>query len=97
MKNERIKLFVKETIKKIVAFTFIMLVISAVGQAFAPTISNELALTQMQPSNEMFILMNTYNKIKPIFNTIYIGIIIYFICKITRDTYNFVKDINKEN
>ena len=59
-----------------------------------PTISNEVALTQMQNSNEMFTLMNTYAHIKPIINVVFVGVILWFTGITAYDTYKFVKAIN---
>ena len=94
MKNELIKLFVKKTIVKTSVFAFIMFVIAALVQSASPLVSNELALTQMQNSNEMYVLMNTYNKIRPIVNVVYAGIVALFVYTLGRDTSKFVKTIN---
>ena len=94
MKNELIKLFVKKTIVKTAVFAFIMVVIAALVQSASPLVSNELALTQMQNSNEMYVLMNTYNKIRPIVNVVYAGIVALFVYTLGRDTSKFVKTIN---
>lgn len=104
MKQELTKQFVKKTIRKIVIFAFLMIVITAITQSMSPIVSNNLALTQMQNSDETFVLMDTYNKIRPIFSLVYSVIIVWFVYGIGRDTYKFVKalgnnnnDINKEN
>lgn len=97
MKTELTKQFVKKTIRRTVIFTFIMIIVAAIGQSVSPTISNELALTQMQNDNTMFVLMNTYNKIKPIFNITYSCVILWFVCTLGRDTYKFAKSIDTEN
>lgn len=97
MKSELIKQFTKKMIKKIVVFIFLMIIVTAIGQSIAPTVSNELVLTQMQNSNEMFALMNTYNKIRPIVNLVYVLVVGWFAWTIGRDIYKFSKTINTEN
>ena len=94
MRAELTKSFVKKTIRKIIIFTLIMVVVASIGQAFSPVISNELALTQMDNSNEMFMIMNIYNKVKPIITIAYICVILYFVYTLGRDTYKFAKTIN---
>ena len=94
MKAELTKQFVKKTVRRTFVFVFIMIVVSAISQSLAPVITNELALTQMENSNELFILMNTYNKIKPIFNALYSCAILWFVLTLGRDTYKFAKSIN---
>lgn len=97
MKTELTKQFVKKTIKRVLIFVFVMIIMTAIGQSISPTISNELALTQMQSSNEMFVLMNTYSNIKPIVNIVYSCVILWFMYTLGRDTYKFAKTINTEN
>lgn len=99
-KSERIKRFVKHTVRKIVIFAVLMFIVAAIAQSISPLVTNELALTQMQNSNEMYVLMNTYTKIRPIANTIFNTIIYVFVGIIIRDIYDFVKinkEIDKEN
>lgn len=97
MKSELIKQFTKKMIRKSVLFIFLMVVVTAIAQSFAPIISNELAMTQMQNSNEMYMLMNTYNRILPIINLLYVFIVSYFIGNISRDIYKFVKTVSEED
>ena len=94
MKTELIKQFVKKTIRRTLIFTFIMIVVATIAQSISPVISNEMALTQMQNDNVMFAAMNTYNKIKPIFNALYSLVTVWFVYTLGRDTYKFVKTIN---
>lgn len=97
MKTELIKQFTKKMIRKVVLFAFLMVVMTAVGQAIAPLVSNELAMTQMQNSNEMYIFMNAYNKIRPVFGIVYSGIVVWFLYGIGRDIYKFTKTLSAEN
>ena len=91
-----LKKFITKTIRKIIVFTFAMVIIGSIMQSMSPVISNEMALTQMENSNEMFILMNTYNKVRPIVDVVYSGIIIFFVYTIGRDTYKFIKNYKNE-
>ena len=97
MKSELIKQFTKKMVKKIVIFIVFLVVISAICQSVAPMVSNSLALTQMENSNEMYMLMNTYNKIRPIINLVYVFVVSYFIGNISRDIYKFVKTVSEED
>lgn len=97
MKNELITRFVKKTIRKTILFAFLMIVVASVAQAISPVVTNEMALGQMQNSNEAFILMNTYSKVRPIANAAYAGIIVWFTYTICCDVYKFTKAINAEN
>lgn len=96
MKAELIKQFIKKTIKRVLIFTMVMIVVSAVMQSIAVPVSNELALTQMQNSNEMFVLMNVYSKLKPIVTVVYSCVILWFVYTLGRDTYKFAKTINTQ-
>lgn len=97
MKAELTKQFIKKMITKIVVFVFIMIVITSITQSVSPVISNEMALTQMQNSNEMFVMMNTYNKIKPLVGVAYFGITALFTYTIVRDIYKFFKTTDENN
>ena len=97
MKAELTKQFVKKMLRKIVLFTFIMIIVAAIGQSISPFISNNLALTQMENDNVMFTVMNTYNQIKPIFNALYSCVILWFVYTLGRDTYKFVKTNNSND
>lgn len=97
MENKLIKDFVKKSIVKTIIFAVIMCIIASIAQSLSPVVSNALALTQMQNSDEMYMLMNTYNNIRPIINALYICVIAFFVYTLSRDTYKFVKTINTEN
>jgi hypothetical protein len=78
-------------------FTILMIIVTAIGQSISPIMTNNLALTQMQNSNEMYMLMNTYSKVRPIVNLVYVFIVCYFMGTIARDIHKFVKTIETEN
>lgn len=97
MQTELTKQFIRKTIRKVFIFAFLMVIVSSVTQAMNPVVTNEMAMGQMQNSNEMYILMETYNKIRPVFSLIYGGIIVWFTYGIGRDIYKFAKTLTKEN
>lgn len=88
--------FIFKMATRIIAFAFLMIIVSAVIQSLSPVVSNEIALGQMQNSDEAFVLMNAYNKVRPIISAVFAGITIWFTCTIVRDTYKFFKN-QKEN
>lgn len=97
MKTELTKQFIKKMRRKIIAFIFLMMLVHSIGQAMSPIISNELALTQMQNSNEMFVLMGMRSTISHIVKLIYVFIIGWFVGTIARDTCKFTKSMSTEN
>ena len=96
MEAELFKQFFKKTSRKVILFAFMMIIIAGLMKPVDVVISNELALTQMQNSNEMFAIMNTYFKVRSVFKFVYAGITLWFTGTIARDIYKFVKTINAE-
>lgn len=84
--------FIYKMATKIIMFSFLMIVAAAVVQSLSPVVSNEIALGQMQNSDEAFIIMSTYNKMRPIISAAFAGIIAWFTCTIVRDIYKFFKN-----
>ena len=97
MNHKTITKFIKKIAVRIIIFTFVMFVVTAVSQSFSVIVTNELALSQMRNDNAAFVMMNAYNRIKPIVGTLYIIITIWFVYTLGRDTYKFVKTNNNEN
>ena len=93
------KKFITKTVKKCILFAVIMFIIAGLMQPVGVVISNELALTQMENSNEMFVIMNTYNKVRSIVSVAFAGITLWFTSTVARDIYKFVKttENKKEN
>lgn len=87
----------KMTTKKFIIKTTIKILIYAIISTIAlsllttPIITNELALGQMENSNELYLLMETHNKIKPFITVIYWLITAAFAVTIGCDTYKFIK------
>lgn len=97
MKNRLISHFIKKTTVKVIIFAVLMFIVAAVGQSMSPVISNNMALGQMQNSDEMYILMDTYYKVRPIVSAAFAGIILLFTGSVARDIFKLVKTINTEN
>lgn len=85
------------TTKKFIIRTFTKIIIYAIISTIAlslltnPIINNELALGQMQNSNELYLLMETYNKIRHFISIIYGLITAAFAWTTIGDTYKFIK------
>lgn len=56
-----------------------------------PIINNDLALGQMENSNELYLLMETYNKVKYFISIIYCFISAVFAGTTIRDIDKFIK------
>ena len=97
MKNELIKKFVKKMIRRTFIFVFVMIIVAAIGPAMQTVISNELALAQMEPSNEAYILIDTYYALRPLVNFAFVGLIMWYISSVVRAVYKFVKNLTSEN
>lgn len=98
--NELKQKFISKTAIKIVIFAFLMTIVLSIAQSVSPVISNYIALDQMQNSDEAFVVMNTYNKLRPIFSMSMVGICVLFVISVVKDIIKFVKnvkDIEKEN
>lgn len=62
----------------------------------SPVITNEIALTQMENSNELYMLMETYNKSRPFISIIYGCITTWFVGTTVYGIYKFIKKETKE-
>ena len=89
------KKFIIKTVVKIIVFAIVSTVAMTLLQT--PIISNEIALGQMENSNQLFLLMESYNKLRPLLAVIYSCIVLLFISTVGYDTYNFIKTKLKEN
>lgn len=85
------------TTKKFIIKTTIKILIYAIISTIAlslltnPVINNELALGQMENSNELYLLMEAYNKVKPFVSIVYGLITAWFACDTIYDVYKFIK------
>ena len=87
------KKFIIKTTIKVIAYAIISTIVFSL--LTNPVINNELAMGQMQNSNELYLLMETYNKLKPFVSIIYGFIAAVFAGTTISDTYKFFK--NKYN
>jgi hypothetical protein len=83
------KRFIIKTATKIIIYAIISTI--ALSLLNSPIITNEIALTQMEHSNELYMLMETYNKVRPFISIIYGFITSLFAITTIRDTSNFIK------
>lgn len=85
------------TTKKFIIKTTIKVLVYAIISTIAmtlitnPVITNELALGQMENSNELYLLMETYNKTKHFVSIIYGLITALFAGMTIYDIYKFIK------
>lgn len=83
------KKFIYKTIIKILVYAIISMV--AIFLLTNPVVSNKLALGQMENSDELYLLMDVYYRIKPFISFIYNCITTLFVGTIIYDTYKFIK------
>lgn len=90
------KKLILKTAVKIIIFVLAMAIVAAVTQS--PVITNEVALGQMQNSNEAYVLMNIWLKIRPMVDVLCTVAAICFVGNIVRDICKFIKTTknNKE-
>jgi hypothetical protein len=89
------KQFVKKAVVKTIIFIAIMVIITAFVQAITPVISNDVAMGQLENSDELFVMMEMYNKMKPLVDIAYILAAGLFMMSIGNDTYKFVTAIQR--
>ena len=83
------KRFIIKTTTKIIIYAIISTI--ALSLLTNPIITNDLALGQMQNSNELYLLMETHNKTRPFISIIYGLITVLFAWTTISDTYKFIK------
>ena len=83
------KTFIIKTTVKILIYAIISTILLSL--LTTPIITNKLALGQMEDSNELYLLMETYNKLKPFISIIYGLITVLFAGTTIYDIYKFIK------
>lgn len=63
----------------------LLLIIGMVVSSAAPTLTNDLAMMQLENSNALFVMWDVYIKVRPIVTFIYILAISLFSLSIARD------------
>lgn len=96
MKEQNINWFIKKMIVKVIFFATMLFIIMALILPVGVVVTDSIALGQMQNSDEMYILMETYNKVRSIVSVAFTGVIILFTYTLGRDIYKFVKTIKTE-
>lgn len=85
----------KLAIKIVLLITLIL--IGVMIDSAAPVITNELAMTQMENSNELLVATNTYNRIKPMIEFACSAIVFLVTCTIACDIYKLANPTKSEN
>ena len=85
--------FTMRFLTRIIIFASISIIALILWSA-NPIITNEMAMGQMENSNELYMVMETYNRVKPIISFIYGCIATWFVGTTIYDIY---KLITKEN
>lgn len=83
------KRFIFKTVVKIIIFVIFSIIVSTL--LYGPIITNELALTQMEQGNELYMLMESYNRLSPLLSIIYGLITTCFVGTTIYDIYKFIK------
>ena len=90
------KRFITKTATRVIVLTIVFIVIFNLMGVFDTMISNELALGQMENSNEAFAFIQIYNgTIKPIVNLALSLGASAMVISIILDTYKFIKTKEK--
>lgn len=88
------KKFISRIAIKVILFSiFTALTLSVLD---SPVITNKIALGQMENSNEMYLLMEIYNKIRPMVSIIYGFVVVQFAATTIRDICKFIQTKTKE-
>ena len=96
MKKELTVNFVKKITAKVIIFAIVMFLIATVMQYISPIISNDIAMGQMENSDEAFVTMGLYNRLQNVASALYSIGIAFLVCALGYDTYKFAKIINNE-
>lgn len=92
------KKLITKTVIRLILIATLVTILSCLTQS--PIIGNHIALGQMQNTDEGFILMDLYNKLKPVVQAISIALGIYLLAGVVKDIYKYVKvqiENKKEN
>ena len=91
-------MFIKKTVIKLIILFITVIVFLGASTIFDTILTNELALTQMENSNELYATQQAYhNIVKPIIATLYTIIIGSIVISVVWDTIKYSKRKFKEN
>lgn len=79
----------KRTIFKTVALIIVLMIISAIVNH--PVLTNDLAMTQLENSDALFVAWDTYNRVRSVLPVVYTVIGIVYIVSIGADVHKFIK------
>ena len=86
-----IKKFSLKLLKKLILYLVFLVLIAALLQPVIIIVENQVALSQMQNSDDSFVAMNVLNVVRSIRPALYFGLWLLFTCTVARDTYKFIK------
>lgn len=88
----------KKLIIKIIIKITVFIIISSVMLYFInlPTLTNSIALTQMEISDESYLFYNAFSNIKHFIYLVYGMITAFFAVNIILNIYNYIKNRIKE-
>lgn len=91
--------FITKLLVKGLIIVLLIFIMGSVLPSVGTLITNEMALTQMENSNDMFVLMNAYSTYQPVVSGILKFILVLVVATIGCDTYNFINftENKKEN
>ena len=92
-----IEKFTLKILVKLIVFIILLGMIAVAFQTIEPLVSVEIALGQIENSNESFVSLSSYNWLKSIRPVIYFGVWILFTSTIARDVYKFIKNKGETN
>ena len=85
----------KFTVKIIVKIVIVAIVSMIICTLNSPIITNELALTQMENSNKLYLIVEAYNRVQHIISVIYGCITTLLVGSTICDIYKFISTQNK--
>ena len=83
--------FTLKILKKMILYLVFLALIAGLLTPVYIVIGNQIALSQMQNSDESFVAMTALNTLKTIRPAIYFGVWLLFTGTVARDTYKFIK------
>ena len=89
------KKFIIKQIILIIVFLIVSVIVSTILDS--PVITNELAMTQIENSNELYMLWEGYNNLRPVVEVIYGVFSVLIFGSICFETVKFIKTKIEEN
>ena len=86
--------FMLRLVIKIITFAIITTIIFTMLSS--PIITNDIAMGQMENSDELYLIMEAYNKTSHFISIIYGCVTVFFAGTIIHDIYKFIQTKTKE-